>query len=127
MKDDIVWVEGEHLCALMPALIFFTGEFEPMWRMDKSEIRTRENDSIVCIPKPKIPAIIRSGRGWGRRGKDKYFLFDPPNTIRKLTKRPTKKLGGGWMTCLEDRVTGKRWCFEWRGEKIVPAKKSVIL
>jgi len=93
-----------------------------MWRLEKAVVKVRGGAEVVCIPAPRAPAIVRSGRGWGRKGSDSYYLYTPPGTVSRLAKKPVRRLGGmDWITCLEDK-TGRRWCFEWRDGKIAPAR-----
>jgi len=126
-SDTFCWIEGDMLCAELPALIFFSDSFEPMWKQNNSFTKHSESGDVICIPKPKATAIIRIGRGWGRNGKDYYYLYLPPDTVRKLIKRPTKRLyERTWMTCLEDKVLNKKWCFEWKDGRIVLVKNKVI-
>ena len=110
-----VWFRDGKLCAVMPALILINEVFEPMWKLKSAEIIETESGTIVCIKSEKRGlAIIRSGKGWGRHGKDKYYIVDfGAKIVKKLVKRPTKKLhGGGWMTCV-DMPDSSHLCFDW--------------
>ena len=84
-------------------------------------------EEVICISKPETPSVVRSGRGWGRNGKDKYYLYEPPDIVRRLVKRPVKKLGEKrWVTCVEDRESEKEWCFDWINGKLVLVKHPLI-
>lgn len=83
-------------------------------------------EEVICIRKPNVPTIIRSGRGWGRRGRDVYYLYEPPDNVTKLVKRPMKKLyEKKWITCVEERRTGKKWCFEWINGELVAVREPL--
>ncbi len=109
-----VWLWEGKVCARMPALILSPDgeEFQPMWRLDKSTIYSDPDEGdYVCIPAPRHKTIIRTGKGWGRRGSDRYYLYEPAGRVRRLVKRVVKKLREmTWMTCLEDG--DKRFCFD---------------
>lgn len=103
-----VWFEGSRLCAVMPALILYKDVFEPMWRDGMV------SDNIVCINAPKSGrAVVRSGKGFGRKGSEKYYFVDfEARAVKRVKHRAVKKLYGGWMTCIELGVDFM--CFEWR-------------
>jgi len=121
-----VWFNENKLCATMPALVLYEGmsSFEPMWRDDSAVI----NGNSVCVNLPsKLVefAIVRVGKGSGRHGKERFYLVDfESRVIKRIKKRYTKKIGGGWMICLFLSST-KRLCFEWAGYTLTLASFSL--
>jgi len=116
-----VWFDKNKLCAIMPALVLYEGmtAFDPMWLDGTATI----DGSIVCVnPPSKVKtAIVRVGKGSGRHGKERFYLVDfESGTVRRIKKRYTKKLGGGWMICLFPSPT-KKLCFEWVGYRLTAA------
>ena len=110
-----VWFEEDKLCAVMPALILYGNVFEPMWRDKTAKVVEGQSFTYVCVNASKSGyAIVRSGRGFGRRGREKYYLIDfAKKVVVRLRHRPTKKLYGGWMTCI-NLPDERKICFEWR-------------
>ena len=122
MSETYVWFEGDKLCAVMPALILFDNVFEPMWRLRSATVNEGFEHTYVCINAPRSGyALIRTGRGFARRSREKYYWVNFDNRIVKRVKhRPTKKISGGWMSCVE-LPDGRRSCFEWRDGRLVSA------
>ena len=117
-----VFFEGQYICAEMPALIMFTDEFEPMWRMIGADV----TGNIVCIRAPKNGvAFIRTGHGWGRRATAEYYFVDfRARRVVKLRRRPVKKLyGRGYMDCV--RVNEELYCFDWVDGRLRSVKNSL--
>ena len=110
-----MWFDSNRLCAVMPALILFSEVFQPMWRMKRADIRESGGRTVVCVnAEHNGSAIVRSGKGWGRKGNEKYYWVDfSKRAVQRLVKRPTKKIGGGWIMCV-DIPKGDRVCFDWR-------------
>lgn len=123
-----VWFDSNKICAVMPALILYNDIFEPMWKMKSSEVRQAGDTTFVCMNYDRTGlAIIRSGKGWGRRGRDKYYLVNfKDKSVVKLVKRPTKKIGGGWITCV-DLPSGDRICFDWRNSHLGVSSGELVL
>jgi len=125
-ENNEVWLNGNKICAIMPALVLYEGmvSFEPMWRDDSAVV----SGGSVCINTPsKLVkfAIVRVGKGSGRHGKERFYLIDfESRTIKKVKKRYTKKIGGGWMICLS-LSSEKRLCFEWIGYTLTAASFSL--
>lgn len=117
-----VWFEGDKLCAVMPALILYGNVFEPMWKDKTAEVVEGRSHTYVCVNAAKSGfAIVRSGRGFGRHGREKYYWVDfARKAVVRLRHRPTKKLYGGWMTCV-DLPNEKKVCFEWRDGTLTTA------
>jgi len=117
-----VWFNENKLCATMPALVLYEGmsSFEPMWRDNSAVISG--NSVCVNLPSKLVEfAIVRVGKGSGRHGKERFYLVDFENrAIKRIKKRYTKKIGGGWMICLFLSST-KRLCFEWIGYTLTAA------
>jgi len=122
MAKAHVWFENGKLCAVMPALILFSDVFEPMWRMKSASVIDGSEYTYVCINPPKSGhAIVRTGRGFGRHGREKYYFVDfGSRTAKKLVHKPTKKLHGGWMVCVH-LPDESRLCFEWRNGRLCTA------
>ena len=120
--ESHVWFEDDRLCAVMPALILFDTTFQPLWRMRTAKIVDGLEYTYVCVNAPKSGyAIVRSGKGFGRHGREKYYWVDfDRRVVRRLRHRPTKKLHGGWMSCVE-LPDSRHVCFEWRDGKLVTA------
>jgi len=111
---DVV-VAGGRLCARMPALVFYLAggdAFVPLWRVAGAHVEEGDGEAWVCAPAPDTPVIVRVGRGWGRRGRDRYYLVSG-GTVERLVKRPTKRLHTRtWYVCVERRRGTGKWCFD---------------
>lgn len=96
---------GGTVCAPMPVLVLRPGDdvFRPAWRLPHATV----SGGAVCFPAEE-GAILRVGRGWGRRGGDRYYRVTRGG-VEKLRRRAVKTPGGGWRVCVTD---GREWlCF----------------
>lgn len=121
-----VWFDGNQLCAEMPALILFDEAFIPMWKLKGADVA---GDRVCVRAERRGFAIVRSGRGFGRRGNEKYYFVDFTNrNVKRVVHRPTKKLDGTWMVCVDlVDILGKKLCFEWRDGVLTTARRSSML
>lgn len=114
----------EMFCAPMPALILFDSDkFIPLWRLSGAII----TGNRVCIPVPSghRHGILRTGRGWGRRSNETYYLVDfEKKSIVKLKRVAVKKPGGGWLSCV--RLRTGLLCFEWVDGSIRAIRRALL-
>ena len=96
------------ICFDDPVLVLFSqpaedkqvslSRFIPAWRLKRGVIQLKYLKK-TCIDVDSF-AIIRTGRGWGRRSESEYYLVTGDSVV-KLKKKPTRRLNGeGWMDCL---------------------------
>ena len=120
-------VDGERVCVEMPALVLLPGSdvFEPLWRLRGVEVTSISGVEYACF-KPRSRVVVRSGRGWGRRGGDSYYIVEPGGGHRRLAKRPVKTLEGVWLVALVDRATGEVIYTRVTDRGIVVAGREVV-
>lgn len=130
MARKLVFVEGRYLCGEEPAWLLLDTRFV---RFSRTGLRYYHRVEVAgvtyeCVEAPRFPVIVRVRSGWYRRGRDRYYMYEPDGTVRKLRRYAVKDIHTKeWKVCAEDDVRGETFCFRLTDKGIVLEAKPVRL